>query len=165
VLRVAGEGGNMRPREYRAYCAVALAGLGHLPQTIATRAITIPMRRRAPDGLVRPYRERITRPEGEQLRRRLAAWVQRHGDGIPEAPELPGGVTDRPADCWEPLVAIGDAAPAVAGRRPPGRRARPSSRQPATTSRPAFVYSPTSAPPSAPTAASVPSGCSTASRR
>jgi hypothetical protein len=110
VLRVAGEGGNMRPREYRAYCAVALAGLGHLPTTIATRAITIPMRRRAPDEVVRPYRERITRPEGEQLRRRLAAWVHRHGDGIPEAPDLPAGVTDRPADCWEPLVAIGDAA-------------------------------------------------------
>ncbi len=120
VLRVAGEGGNMRPREYRAYCAVALAGLGHLPSTIATRAITIPMRRRAPDELVRPYRERITRPEGEQLRRRLGAWVHRHGDCIPEAPELPAGVTDRPADCWEPLVAIGDAA---RGRWPATARA------------------------------------------
>jgi Protein of unknown function (DUF3631) len=120
VLRVAGEGGNMRPREYRAYCAVALAGLGHLPPTIATRAITIPMRRRAPDELVRPYRERITRPEGEQLRRRLAAWVHRYGDYIPEAPDLPAGVTDRPADCWEPLVAIGDAA---GGRWPATARA------------------------------------------
>jgi hypothetical protein len=53
------------------------------------------MRRRAPDELVRPYRERVARPEGEQVRRRLAAWVHRHGDGIPEAPELPAGVTDR----------------------------------------------------------------------
>jgi hypothetical protein len=110
VLRVAGEGGNMRPREYRAYCAVALAGLGQLPQTIATRSITIRMRRRAPDEHVRPFRERVTRPEGEALRRRLAAWVHRRGDMIPEDPELPAGVTDRPADCWEPLVAVADAA-------------------------------------------------------
>jgi hypothetical protein len=120
VLRVVGDGGNMRTREFRAYCAVALAGLGHLPQTIATRAITIPMRRRAPDELVRPYRERVTRPEGEALRRRLAAWVHRRGATIPEAPELPAGVTDRPADCWEPLVAIGDAA---GGRWPTTARA------------------------------------------
>jgi Protein of unknown function (DUF3631) len=120
VLRVVGDGGNMRPRAFRAYCAVALAGLGYLPSTIATRAITIPMRRRAPDESVRPYRERVTRPEGEALRRRLAAWVHRRGDTIPEAPELPDGVTDRPADCWEPLVAIGDAA---GGRWPATARA------------------------------------------
>jgi hypothetical protein len=120
VLRVVGDGGNMRPREFRAYCAVALAGLGYLPQTIATRAITIPMRRRAPDELVRPYRERVTRPEGEALRHRLAAWIRRHRDAIPEAPDLPAGVTDRPADCWEPLVAIGDA---VGGRWPATARA------------------------------------------
>jgi Protein of unknown function (DUF3631) len=110
----------MRPREFRAYCAVALAGLGHLPTTIATRAITVPMRRRAPDEYVRPYRERVTRPEGDELRRRLAAWVQRHGDTIPEAPDLPAGVTDRPADCWERPVAIGDAA---GGRWPATARA------------------------------------------
>jgi hypothetical protein len=109
-MRVVGDGGSMRPHEFRAYCAVALAGLGHLPTTIATRSITIPMRRRPPDEHVRPYRERVTRPEGEALRRRLGAGVSRHGDDIPEAPELPAGVTDRPADCWEPLVAVADAA-------------------------------------------------------
>jgi hypothetical protein len=110
VMRVVGDGGSMRPREFRAYCAVALAGLGHLPTTVATRSITIPMRRRAPDEHVRAYRERTTRPEGDALRRRLAAWLFRHSDDIPEAPELPASVTDRPADCWEPLVALADAA-------------------------------------------------------
>jgi hypothetical protein len=110
VMRVVGDGGSMRPHEFRAYCAVALAGLGQLPGTIATRSITIPMRRRAPDEHVRPYRERVTRPEGEALRRRLAAWVSRHGDEMPEAPEMPAGFTDRPADCWEPLIAVADAA-------------------------------------------------------
>jgi hypothetical protein len=110
VLRVIGDGGNMRAHEFNAYCPVGLAGLGYLPTTIASRSITIPMRRRAPDEQVRPFRERVTRPEGEALRRRLAAWVSRHADDIPEAPRLPAGVTDRSADCWEPLVAIGDAA-------------------------------------------------------
>lgn len=64
--------------------------------------------------------ERVTRPEGEVLRRRLAAWIHRHGEAIPEAPALPVGVTDRPADCWEPLVATGDA---LGGRWPTTARA------------------------------------------
>jgi hypothetical protein len=109
VMRVVGDGGSMRPHEFRAYCAVALAGLGQLPTTIASRSITIPMRRRAPDEHVRAYRQRVTRPEGEALGRRLAAWLFRHRDEIPEAPTLPATVTDRPADCWEPLIAVADA--------------------------------------------------------
>ena len=101
----------MQVVEFSCYSPVALAGLsGCLPDTIRSRAIRIPMRRRAPDEVVRPFRERTTRPEGETLRRRLAAWVLRHGDDIPEAPDLPEGVTDRQADQWEPLVAIADAA-------------------------------------------------------
>jgi Protein of unknown function (DUF3631) len=60
---------------------------------------------------------------GPRARRCGAGWppgVHRHADTIPEAPELPEGVTDRPADCWEPLVAIGDAA---GGRWPVSARA------------------------------------------
>ncbi|MGH9187205.1 MAG: DUF3631 domain-containing protein [Acidimicrobiales bacterium] len=100
----------MKVVEFSTFCPVALAGIGSLPVTIRSRAIVIPMRRRAPDETVRPYRERVTRPEGEALGARLAAWVERHGDTIPEEPELPAGVTDRQADVWEPLLAIADAA-------------------------------------------------------
>ena len=35
--------------EYPAYCAVAMAGLGDLPDTILTRSVVIRMRRRAPE--------------------------------------------------------------------------------------------------------------------
>ncbi len=101
---------SMNVVEFSCYCPVALAGLyGALPNTIQSRAIRISMRRRAPDEQVRPFRERITRPEGEALHNRLVAWVQRHGDTIPEDPELPDGVTDRQADVWEPLIAIAKA--------------------------------------------------------
>jgi hypothetical protein len=97
--------------EFECYSAVALAGLaGGLPHTIRSRSVRIPMRRRAPDETIRPWRERITRPEGEALGRRLAAWVKRHSEEIPDAPELREGVTDRQADQWEALIAIADAA-------------------------------------------------------
>jgi Protein of unknown function (DUF3631)/Domain of unknown function (DUF3854) len=102
---------SMEVVEFPCFCPVALAGLyGALPDTIRSRAIRIPMRRRAPDEVLRPFRERITRPEGEHLGRRLAAWVERHGDEIPDVPALPEGVADRQADQWEPLIAIADAA-------------------------------------------------------
>lgn len=102
---------SMRVREYPCFAPVAVAGLaGCLPDTLRSRSIRVPMRRRAPDEVVRPFRERTTRPEGVKLGRRLAAWVSRHGDTIADAPELPEGVADRQADQWEPLLALADAA-------------------------------------------------------
>ena len=79
------------------------------------------MRRRAPDEHVRPFRERATWPEGEALRRRLAAWVSRHADDIPEAPELPTGVTDRPAGLLGAAHRCRRRAPAAHGRPRPQR--------------------------------------------
>ncbi len=46
--------------ELRAYCAVALAGVGDLPDTIITRSVVIRMRRRAPHERVDPFRFRCT---------------------------------------------------------------------------------------------------------
>jgi hypothetical protein len=95
--------------EIPAYCAVALAGLGDLPDTILSRSIIVKMRRRAPDEPVEPYRRRIHQPQGERLRKRLEAWsatvVERLRETIPDMPE---GVADRDADVWEPLISIAD---------------------------------------------------------
>lgn len=54
--------------KFPAYCAIALAGLGQLPDTILTRSIVIRMRRRAPHEQVEPYRLRTHEPEGHRLR-------------------------------------------------------------------------------------------------
>ncbi len=53
--------------ELPAYCAVALAGLGNLPDTLMSRSIPIPMRRRSPTETVEPFRRRIHAPEGESF--------------------------------------------------------------------------------------------------
>src|SRR5262245_22851269 len=53
--------------EIPAYCAVALAGLGWLPDTILTRSIVIRMRRRGPGEKVTPFRRRICAKEGQAL--------------------------------------------------------------------------------------------------
>jgi len=96
--------------ELPAYCAVALAGIGNLPDTIITRSVVISMRRRSPAERVEPYRHRAHATAGNEIRARLALWATSLR-GIGEHwPALPDGITDRNADVWEPLVAIADAA-------------------------------------------------------
>jgi hypothetical protein len=94
--------------ELPAYCAVALAGLGNLPDTILSRSIIVRMRRRSPAERIDPYRRRIHAPEGNALRDRLAEWVTTIPDD--EYPDMPDGVEDRAADVWEPLLAVADTA-------------------------------------------------------
>lgn len=96
--------------ELPAYCAVALAGLGGLPDTILTRSIVVRMRRRAPTETVLPFRHREYASEGNALRDGLAAWASHVLDKMKIArPELPQSIVNRDADVWEPLLAIADA--------------------------------------------------------
>lgn len=98
-------------RHFPVYAAVALAGLGDLPDTLMSRSVIIRMRRRAPGEHVEPFRHRKHAEEGDDLREALAEWATIVGGSIGEAwPTMPEGVTDRPADCWEPLLAVADAA-------------------------------------------------------
>jgi hypothetical protein len=97
--------------EISSYSAVALAGLGWLPDTILSRSVIVRMRRRAPEEKIEPFRRRVHAPIGEALRRRLAGWAATILDEATEArPGMPIGVDDRDADVWEPLLAIADIA-------------------------------------------------------
>jgi hypothetical protein len=97
--------------EYPAYCAVALAGLGDLPDTILTRSVVIRMRRRARSEKVEPFRRRVAITQGHPLRDRLVTWAARTISRLQDAwPEMPSGVEDRDADVWEALLAVADAA-------------------------------------------------------
>jgi hypothetical protein len=104
-------GKRVQTEEIPAYCAVALAGLGKLPDTIASRSILIEMRRRAPDEFVEPFRYRVHTPQAIALRDLLGEWCAERRASLTDAqPEIPQGVNDRDADCWEPLLAVADAA-------------------------------------------------------
>jgi hypothetical protein len=93
------------------YAAVALAGLGDLPATLMSRSVVIRMRRRAPGEHVEPFRVRLATKDARPLRDRLAAWMKHAAPKLAGSyPEMPPGITDRPADVWEPLIAVADAA-------------------------------------------------------
>jgi len=95
--------------ELPAYCAVALAGLNDLPDTIMSRSVVVRMRRRAPNERVEPWRLRINAPQAEPIREALAAWAAESAAAI-TWPELPPEIQDRNADVWEALIAVADLA-------------------------------------------------------
>ncbi len=97
--------------KFPVYAAVALAGLGDLPDTLMSRSVIIRMRRRAPGERIEPFRRRLHETDGGDLNGRLMEWAASVRDGVADAwPEMPAGIEDRPADVWEPLLAIADAA-------------------------------------------------------
>lgn len=111
TYRCVGDGSSQSVQAFPSYCAVAMAGLGSLPDTILTRSVIIRMRRRAPNEKVEPFRQRIHEKQGNALRDQLARWATQARKTVEGVwPEMPDGVTDRPADVWEPLLAIADAA-------------------------------------------------------
>ncbi|MGW6224810.1 DUF3631 domain-containing protein [Streptomyces olivaceus] len=111
MFRCVGDGANQTVQAFHSYAAVAVAGLGSLPDTIRDRSVNIRMRRRARNEKIEPYRTRIHEKEGFALRDRLAKWAEQVSERVMDVwPAMPEGITDRPADVWEPLLAIADAA-------------------------------------------------------
>ncbi|HEX4100755.1 MAG TPA: DUF3631 domain-containing protein [Pseudonocardiaceae bacterium] len=112
IARCVGDAKNMKVERFPVYAPAALAGIaGAMPATITTRAITIHMHRRRADEPVEPFRERQVARQAQPLREALAAWIDSTGGQLGEAqPDMPDGVTDRPAEIWEPLLAIADTA-------------------------------------------------------
>ena len=111
-------GGDIRTMDMPAYCAVALAGLGHLPDTLMSRSIVVRMQRRAPTDEVEPFRHRDQATLGHQLRDALGAWTS--SIEVKEWPAMPKEITDRQADIWEAPFVLADAA----GGEWPGRARR-----------------------------------------
>lgn len=111
AYRCVGDPSRMQVQEFPAFCAIALAGIGNVPDTILDRSIRLAMKRRAPHEYVEPLRRRKFLPVATALRDQLAAWAAEHLDELANAePEMPDGLTDRPADVWEPLLAVADVA-------------------------------------------------------
>jgi len=104
-------GKTVMTEEIPAYCAVAMAGIGDLPDTIMGRSIILRMRRRAPSETVEPWRRRMYYPEGNALRERISVWASMVEEELMGYwPTMPDGVVDRSADVWEALLSVADKA-------------------------------------------------------
>src|SRR6187431_788508 len=74
--------------ELPAYAAVALAGIGWLPDTILSRSVIIRMRRRHAGERVESFRRRIHEQEGWRIRDQIVLWAQSM-EQVVSWPELP----------------------------------------------------------------------------
>ena len=118
TYRCVGDGADQKVVAFPSYAALAMGGLGTLPDTILTRSVIIRMRRRGPGESVEPYRQRLHEPEGHALRKRVTEWAELvKPEIIGVYPQMPEGVNDRPADVWEPLLIVADAAGGVWPKR------------------------------------------------
>jgi hypothetical protein len=109
--RAAVRGKEIVTEDWPSFCAVAMAGLNELPDTLMTRSVVIRMKRRKSTEAIEPYRRRVYRSEAEEIYRGLSEWsVTVVTDVTDSWPSMPPGIEDRDADIWEPLLAVADAA-------------------------------------------------------
>ncbi len=108
IVRIVGK--DHQPHKFNAWGAKALASIGHLPNTIMDRAITLELRRKLPYEHV----ERLRHVESnlfQTLQTKLARFSLDYHERISSArPILPENLHDREQDNWEPLLAIADIA-------------------------------------------------------
>lgn len=112
----------IRLEEFEVFCPRALAGIGSLPDTIASRSVPLRLKRRAPGERVEALRWREIEPQAHDLRDRLSGWAEATVGRLREAlrPDSPSALGDRLADSCEPLLTIAD----LAGGRWPERARR-----------------------------------------
>jgi hypothetical protein len=106
-----GQGANISYKDFKTFCAKAIAGIGQLPDTVADRSIPIRIERKRPGEVVSRFRRRFAKSEGAEIKSAVAYWIMAAAERLKEAePELPQDLTDRQQDGLEPLLAIADEA-------------------------------------------------------
>lgn len=105
------EKGKVLTEQLATYAAVALGGLGNLPDTIMSRSVIIRMRKRAAGEKVEPFQPRVHEGQADALRSELAEWTASIARMAETAqPAMPDCIVDRNADVWGPLFTVADLA-------------------------------------------------------
>ena len=102
-------GDNHEPRQFSTWTPLAIAMIGQLPDTLADRAVDIPLRRRTAEEKVKLFRSDRA-DDLNVLARKMARWAQDHQKRLTEADPDTGKLFNRVADNWRPLLAIADLA-------------------------------------------------------
>ncbi len=106
VLRCVGNSNELR--RFRVFCPKVVCGIGVCPDTIRDRSIVLWLLRRKPEEKIQRLLYRSVKPEGEQLRQQIVAYVETHRNPIEAAYtqiDVPF-LEDRDAETWEPLFSV-----------------------------------------------------------
>ncbi|MBL0320637.1 MAG: DUF3631 domain-containing protein [Alphaproteobacteria bacterium] len=108
TIRCVGE--DHTPTKFNLWAAKALSGIGHIADTLMSRAIILELRRKLPTEKV----ERIRHADPalfQELSSKLARFAEDNADCVRFArPNLPSSLGDRAQDNWEPLLSIATVA-------------------------------------------------------
>jgi putative DNA primase/helicase len=111
VIRCEGE--DFTPKQFSTWGAKAIAGIGHLADTLMDRSIILDLRRKMPHENV----ERLRYAEPglfPTLAAKLCRWTDDNREAVRRArPDLSKQLNDRSQDNWEPLLSIADVAGGV----------------------------------------------------
>jgi hypothetical protein len=113
AMRMGGPPRDLRVQEFDVFCPIALAGIGDLPDTVASRCIPIRMQRKPRSIRKARFRLRFERANGEleALRTNIDTAVAPLAEEIGNLwPPLPDELGDRQQEIWEPMLAIADMA-------------------------------------------------------
>jgi hypothetical protein len=99
-------------KEFRVFCPKCFAGIGQLPDTVASRSIVIEMLRKLPEEQVEPFRQRAVKTAALPIKTELEAWAARGAADWLRAiePVFIASLGDRQNDISEPLLAIAQLA-------------------------------------------------------
>jgi putative DNA primase/helicase len=104
VIRTVGE--NFTPTKFSTWGAKAIAGIGHVADTLMDRAIIFELRRKLADEKVDRIRD-AKQSLFDDFRSQLARFAEDYSEEVRQArPPLPDSLNDRAQDNWEPLLAI-----------------------------------------------------------
>jgi hypothetical protein len=103
-------GGNHTTLEtFEVFCPKALAGLGTLPPTLASRCLRIELKRRRPTEPVEDFFPEDVAEGADRLRGQLESWASVTVDVLRRnRPARIEGLRDRTMEVWRPLLAIAE---------------------------------------------------------
>ena len=117
-----GQGVNISFKDFKTYCAKAIAGIGTLPDTVADRSIPIRLQRKRPGETVARFRRRHAKHEAAEIKSGISDWIVSIADKLKEAePTLPDELSDRQQDGIEPFLLSRTRPAELAGLSTRGR--------------------------------------------
>lgn len=108
IVRTVGD--EHTPKLFNVWGAKAIAGIGHLADTLMDRSVILELRRKLPHEQV----SRLRHAEAglfDDIASKLARFADDSKEAVRQSrPELPSVLNDRAQDNWEPLLAIAEVA-------------------------------------------------------
>jgi len=104
VLRVRGGVAKRHPT----FVVAAFAGIGRLPDTLASRCIQLNMSPVPDNVTLEDYEPDLFRAEAARVAETLQSWITSRGPEIDLQPVMPEGLRSRKKQIWKVIIALGD---------------------------------------------------------